>query len=283
MNTKKNNSNLRSYNTDLFPHGRILVCPPPFFDVKYEINAWMSLANTPDKKASLLQWRELQHTLLRLGANLEYLNPDKAVPDLVFTANAGLIKGNTVVPSKFRYPQRQLEEPINEKWFSEQGYEIKKVTKGFFEGEGDALYAGEKLFIGYEFRTEKKVISEVAALLNVKDVIACEMTDPYFYHLDTCFSPLNESFALIHKDAFTKDTFKKIEKELELLVVPEEEAKKFVCNAVVLGNNVIIPKDCPITESLLAKKGYKAYPVQLTEFLKGGGSAKCLTLFLDRD
>lgn len=33
--------------------------------------------------------------------------------------------------------------------------------------------------------------------------------------------------------------------------------------------------------SLLEAKGYQAHPVVLDEFMKAGGSAKCLTLALD--
>lgn len=271
-----------NYNKVLFPNGRILVCPPPFFDVTYEINAWMDVNNPPNKDRSKLQWRELQHTILALGVHLEYLEPDGAVPDLVFTANAALIRDNIAVLSKFKYPERQKEEPINKAWLEQNGFKVHEVKTGFFEGEGDALFAGDILFMGSGFRTEEKVKDEIAQALNINKLIACDMVDPYYYHLDTCFAPLNENLALIHKSAFTEETFKVIDSELELIVVPDEEAKKFVCNAVVINQNVILPKDCPKTYKMLEDKGFKSYPVELTEFLKGGGSAKCLTLFLDR-
>ncbi|HAN93233.1 MAG TPA: amidinotransferase, partial [Nitrospira sp.] len=38
---------------------------------------------------------------------------------------------------------------------------------------------------------------------------------------------------------------------------------------------------CPLTTKLLEDRGYRAHPVQLDEFMKSGGAAKCLTLALD--
>jgi N-dimethylarginine dimethylaminohydrolase len=65
------------------------------------------------------------------------------------------------------------------------------------------------------------------------------------------------------------------------LVVPEVEALRFACNAVCVGKHVALPAGCPETESLLTSRGYLPPPVPLGEFMKSGGSAKCLTLALD--
>jgi N-dimethylarginine dimethylaminohydrolase len=65
------------------------------------------------------------------------------------------------------------------------------------------------------------------------------------------------------------------------LVVPEAEALRFACNAVCFGKHVVLPAGCPETESLLTSRGYFPHPVPLDEFMKSGGSAKCLTLALD--
>ncbi|MEK7300485.1 MAG: amidinotransferase, partial [Nitrospirota bacterium] len=64
-------------------------------------------------------------------------------------------------------------------------------------------------------------------------------------------------------------------------VVPENEALRFACNAVCVGKHVVLPAGCPETERQLQSRGYRTYSLPLDEFMKSGGSAKCLTLALD--
>ena len=266
----------------LFPNGTWLLCPPTFFDVEYEINPWMNVEVTPDKVRAPEQWKTLHHTLLRLGAYVEYIEPARGKPDLVFTANAGLARGNKLVLSRFRHKERQGEEPIFKKWFEHHGFEVVSVPNGTFEGEGDALFAGPKLFCGYGFRSDRSVYDFVAAELNVTQTIHCELINPRFYHLDTCFCPLNEKYAIFVESAFSKDSIARMEQHIELHPVTPDDAQHFVCNAVVLGQDVVLPAECDATYALLKELGFNPYPVHLGEFLKGGGSAKCLTLRIDR-
>ncbi len=266
----------------LFPHGTWLLCPPTFFDVSYEINPWMDIDVPPDKVSSPEQWKNLHHTLIRLGAYVEYIEPTRDNPDQVFTANAGLVKDKKIVLSRFRHKERQGEEAVLQRWFEHRGYEIITVPKGSFEGEGDALFAGNTLFAGYGFRSDRTVYDFVAKSLGINDVVLCELKDPRFYHLDTCFCPLDERRAIFVETAFSKESITEMEKRIELFPVPQEDAEHFVCNAVVLGTSVVLPAECERTYSLLGSLGFTGYPVNLAEFLKGGGSAKCLTLRIDR-
>ncbi|HEV2473977.1 MAG TPA: hypothetical protein VGS41_14975, partial [Chthonomonadales bacterium] len=42
---------------------RLLMCPPTAYALKYEINPWMSLKNTPDVPSAVSQWAELRRVL----------------------------------------------------------------------------------------------------------------------------------------------------------------------------------------------------------------------------
>ena len=66
-----------------------------------------------------------------------------------------------------------------------------------------------------------------------------------------------------------------------LLAVNEAEALRFGCNAVVVGKTVITNTGCERLTADLRAWGYEPTAVELDEFLKAGGSAKCLTLRLD--
>jgi N-dimethylarginine dimethylaminohydrolase len=93
--------------------------------------------------------------------------------------------------------------------------------------------------------------------------------------------------------------------EIELVPVPGEEAVRFACNAVVVGQTVIMNTGCEKTARILEKlyaltfmhltktrsqrfrldscscfRGYATRFVDMSEFIKSGGSAKCCTLEL---
>ena len=266
----------------LFPHDRWLLCEPLFYDVTYEINAWMSVERRPVRTRAHEQWQQLHHTILRLGGWVEYIAPQEGLPDMVFTANAGLIKGKSCVLSSFRHKERQGEESHFAKWFEEHGYTVLR-TKNNFEGEGDALFDGETLFGGYGFRTEQKGLDEAGSFLNVSRVVPCNLIDPRFYHIDTCFCPIGKGKAIFVPSAFSKESRAAMEKEIELLAVPESDAVKYACNAIPLGSSIIIPDGCNETGAILESNGLTPYFVPMGEFLKAGGAAKCLTIKLNRD
>ena len=51
---------------------RLLVCPPDFFSIDYEINPWMRRANVVDAKVAVEQWHRLMEVLEHdVGAMLE--------------------------------------------------------------------------------------------------------------------------------------------------------------------------------------------------------------------
>ncbi len=68
------------------------------------------------------------------------MEPQTHVPDLVFTANAGLVSGSTFVPSHFRHPERQPETPVFADWFAAAGFDVERLPEEVdHEGAGDAL------------------------------------------------------------------------------------------------------------------------------------------------
>lgn len=270
------------FSRSLFANKRWLVCRPLDYDVRYKINPWMDLTRLPEKELAREQWTTLHHTLLRLGAWLEYVHHEDGLPDMVFTANAGLVRGSDVVLSRFRHKERQGEEGFFQRWFEERGFRILRVTSGAFEGEGDALFAGARLFCGYGFRSDLSAHEETAKLLCVSDLISVELMDPRFYHLDTCFCPLTNELALFYPGAFSAEGIRALERSIELISVPDSDAERFVCNAVVLGKDVVLPARCESTYGLLAARGFASYPVELSEFIKAGGAAKCLSLRLEQ-
>ena len=264
---------------------RLLVCPPDFFGIEYEINPWMRLSNRVNHERAVEQWHELMSVFDRdLGIVLEQMAPVPGLPDLVFTANAGIVVGQTAVVSHFRYPERQREEAHFEDWFRGHGYDVASVDRGvFFEGAGDLLGFPDFWFGGYRQRSNIRAFPGLSERFH-REIIPLELIDNRFYHLDTCFCPLSGGELLYFPPAFDPYGQMAIAERLpqaRLFAVPEEEALRFACNAVCVGKHVVLPLGCPVTEQLLHGRGYETHAVALDEFMKSGGSAKCLTLALD--
>ena len=151
----------------------------------------------------------------------------------------------------------------------------------FFEGAGDALFCGETLIAGYRIRSDVRSQQMIGELIG-REVIPLELIDDHYYHLDTCFCPLAAGEAIWFPGAFD-DYGRRALAELipTLIPVAAEEAQSFACNAVVVGRNVVTTTGCPQLHRDLKSRGYTPHETALSEFIKAGGSAKCLTLRLD--
>jgi N-dimethylarginine dimethylaminohydrolase len=264
----------------------VLMCEPVHFRIAYEINPWMKRSNAVDGPRALEQWRGLYRRLVELGVRVDLVEQRPDVPDMTFAANAGVVAGKRFLPANFRYRERQLEEPYFADWFIERGYRIEPIHEPhFWEGEGDVLpMPGEPslVFSGHRFRTEEGALDHLEELLGLK-TLHLELVDPRYYHLDTCLCPLGNGRALVVAEAFAPDSLRALASTLdEVIEVPPEEAARFACNALVVeGDRVVVNAGCSATERALLERGYTPVSSPTDEFLKSGGSVKCLVLQLD--
>lgn len=259
------------------------MCPPDHFEISYEINPWMSTKRQADKKKAKEEWDAYYNLLTqKLKVNVELLKPVEGLPDMVFTANAGLVYKKHFLSSNFRHKQRRPEEEHYETWFRRKGYTVKNVSKPFaFEGEGDALFMGDEFYTGFHFRSDVEAHDEISGYIH-RTYFALELHDKRFYHLDTCFAPLNQQSALIFMPAFeTYAQMVLLENVADPILVPEKEALNFACNALVLGQDIVMPENCPETRRQLEGRGFRVHELNFSEFMKSGGAAKCLTLKLN--
>jgi arginine dihydrolase len=121
----------------------------------------------------------------------------------------------------------------------------------------------------------------IGQLLGVR-VIPAELIDSRYYHLDTCFCPLATGEALWHPRAFDEYGQRAFREHVPNLIdVAASEAERFACNAVVIGRRVITNTGCDELHAALRARRYDPFATPLDEFVKAGGSAKCLTLRLD--
>lgn len=259
----------------------LLLCPPDYFGIEYEINPWMHKERDADRLLARAQWQKLYETLLELGAEVELIGPRPGLPDMVFTANAGLAVGRRLILSNFRHPERKGEAGHFARWFERRGFDVIRLPAELdFEGEGDGLFCGDTLFCGYRFRSDIRAHEKIAEQLECL-VVSVELVDNRFYHLDTCFCPLAGGSAVWFPAAFDEYSQKAIRQHVrDPIAVADSEAARFACNSIVLDRDLLLPEGCPELERALAGRGYRTHPLPMSEFLKSGGACKCLALFV---
>ncbi|MGK7943018.1 MAG: TIGR00300 family protein [Microcystaceae cyanobacterium] len=262
---------------------RFLMCAPDHYDVDYVINPWMEgNIHKSSQDRAVEQWQKLYYAL-KDRAIVDLVTPQKGWPDMVFTANAGLVLGDKVVLSRFFHKERQGEEPYFKQWFAENGFTVFELPKDLpFEGAGDALFdrEGRWLWAGYGFRSELYAHNSIAEWLDI-EVLSLRLIDERFYHLDTCFCPLTDGYLLYYPPAFDAYSNRLIEMRVpaeKRIVVDEPDAVKFACNAVNVGRTIVMNEISDELRQKITEKGFEVVETPLSEFLKAGGAAKCLTL-----
>jgi N-dimethylarginine dimethylaminohydrolase len=267
------------------PRATFLMCPPTLYDVDYVINPWMAgNVHASSRTRAAEQWQRLYEAVSKI-ATVELVEPEPGSPDMVFTANAGLERNGIVAISSFFHPERQGEEPWFRRWFRQAGYTIVDISRATpFEGEGDALFStdGRCLWIGHGPRT---ALSSHHMLREIWDipVVPLHLIDPRFYHLDTCFAPLEGGYAMYFPEAFDHLSLHRIEAFYppeKRIIVRETDAVCFACNAINVDRTVIFNRISSKLSGQLEQLGFKVIQVELTEFLKAGGAAKCLVMKL---
>ena len=264
---------------------RILMCPPDYFTVDYVINPWMAgHESSLDIDLAKNQWEMLKRHISEV-ADVVTIEPQPDLPDMVFTANAGAVYGRKAIASHFMPHERRPEEPYFKKWFRDNEFELLDLDEKIgFEGAGDCLLdrRGPWLWTGYGFRTEIEAHVEIQKFFDI-ELVSIRLTDSRFYHIDTCFCPLTDGFLMFHPPAFDFDSRIAIESRIpphKRIVVDTIDAGNFACNAVNIDDTVFLNKASDPLKARLMLAGFKVVEVELSEFLKAGGSAKCLTLKL---
>jgi ornithine aminotransferase len=278
------------------PSAHLMMSSPRHFEVSYTINPWMDPAQWSVSAKRLADdarrgWEQLKATYERLGARVSTQAPVRGQPDMVFTANAALVLDRKVLLARFLHPERRGEEAHNRAFFEAlraQGHvdEILEPPAGlYFEGAGDAIWDARRglIWTGHGQRSSREMHAVIEALYGVPTV-PLRLTDPRFYHLDTCFCVLSGGEILWSPPAFAPESAEAVRRVAgasNLIEATDEDALHLGVNSVCLGRDMVMCHASDATRATLAARGYRVHVVPLDSFNRSGGAAYCLTLRLD--
>jgi N-dimethylarginine dimethylaminohydrolase len=265
----------------------VLMCPPDHFDVVDVKNPFMAnQTGRVDRGMAQKQWEALKRRFEEIGLRVEIILPRPDCEDMAFAANQAFVgldeqQRKICVASRMKFCSRQREVPAFAEWFRRTGYTVRKLNGNhLFEGGGDAIWHPGRALIwgGYGQRSDCEVYPQLANLFNAP-VILLHLVSERFYHLDTCFCPIDDGTALVHMPAlagpaqdFIRAAFRNV------IEVDEHEATDLLaCNAAAFcGRDVVLQAGAVRTMERLQALGFRVHPVETGEFMKSGGSVFCM-------
>lgn len=260
---------------------RVLLCRPTYFTVDYVINPHMQPYSV-DENLAMKQWEELVSTLESLDIKVDVIEQHEDVPDMVFATDQGIVRDGAILLANFLYPQRQKERIYYRDWFRENGFRLRALSNIFpFEG-GDTLFFGDMLFVGTGFRASVNSCEELAQKLEI-DVMPLRLVDPFFYHLDTAFLPIDDKTAFYYPPAFSRNSQNLLKRLIpNLLELSEDDVRAFGANSFVSGSHIITSEGTSQKfHDDLKKVGMNVHLVDISEFKKAGGGIHCLINVLE--
>lgn len=266
-----------------------LLCNPDEYDVTYAINPYMETClGKIDRELARKEWQAFSETLCDLGAQIKVRTPWSGCPDMVFMSDPGLVVGNVFLGGRFSKPERSRENEAAVEWMMSLGYEVRTLPEGmFWEGNGELLCGLKSdgtvdgtLFGGFGIRSTPEAYDWVADQLGF-ELTKVELTDPYCYHLDTCFTALPGGFAMLYAPAVSAESEKAIRARFasgHIYEATREDVLGFGLNAIIVGRNIVSNAFTERMSDWLRDRGFQPIAAPVGEFVKAGGSTKCLSL-----
>ncbi len=259
----------------------VFVCPPTHVELAYSINPWMDTSVPFSPDLAMEQWKRLVDAYVDvLGPERVHRCPPKeGLTEVCFFGDSVFVCEGKALFGEFRHPERVSERPYVQSYLLEQGFQGTNVPEGVvFEGAGETVMWRDKILFGFGKRSMEVARHFLRQTFGF-DTIDLEMESDEFYHLDTAFLPLHGDLIAYYPGAFGPIDNATIESfDCEKIVVSEEDARRFACNAVVYGDVVFAHQGPQEIWAELRKRGFDVREFDVSEFVKLGGGIKCLTL-----
>lgn len=269
---------------------KVLLCPPTHFDFR-PINEITRKVLAEGEHADLEAVRREHEGFAQAyrdaGVEVELLDPDPALPYMVYARDFGACVAEGVLIGSFREPVRQGEELRYEAKLRELGVPvIGKVERGFFEG-GDFWFLDEATIAhGVVARSDWEGVRDAARILEPLGyaVVGVQLASKNL-HLDMAFNIVAPGVAVCATEQMPASFLRMLRKRrFELIDVPSEGVFLHHCNIQCLGEGRVLTfAGNKTVNAKLQALGLEVITPELTQILKGGGGPHCMTFPLLRD
>ena len=271
-----------------------LVCPPDHFDTHFLFNPFMTHRERVRPRRARRQWQRLVSTLEQAGAEVEVMEPSPVSSALPFTADGALCYGpGRALILRNDGPRGDREPPLFTSWFRDHGYQVEALPPERRLDGGNLLWLPNgDIVVGIKPTGTGESERYLERLLSLAGGGGKVWTIPLAHqrhlHLDTAVAVLGERAYLVYPDAIDADrvALSPLDgaaapdslDEIEVIEVSPEDARRFACNLVQIEDVLITGRISRKLTRRLEDLGYSVERLNLDEFHKAGGGAKCLTL-----
>lgn len=267
---------------------KILVCPPRHYDTSFFLNPWLSYRESVDVELAQRQWEELVQALEDAGAEVEWLDPLPESPAMVFTADMALVyaQGKAIILRNDGV-RSEYEVPAIRRWLAREGF----ISEGLpgrhtIDGGNVVRLSSHEYLVGLKpgstGKAERYLARHLARFAG-STTRPLALHDRRFLHLDTVVGNLGGRALMVYWDGLlpVSRRYLRDRVSLPMITVDRADAELFACNSITVGDTVITG---PVSDGLageIASHGLRPRRLDLSEFYKAGGGAKCLTLPLE--
>ena len=263
------------YNHDL------LMCRPDFFRITYQINPYMDLSKQPDHELLMAEYAQIVASHIAAGRTVRFVEPVEGLPDMTYTANHALIRGNKAVLANLP-KERSGELTFIKTWLSNNGFEVFECPF-LLSGQGDSLPTGTGSVIkGRGWRSDPRSDEFVHEKLGY-EIIPIQTNGPEWYDNDLVFGILRPGLIAVCFDALDEASQATIRarKDFKTIEVHIDEARLGACNLVSDGTTITMMDKAPLLAAKLRELGFTVIELPITQLWLGGGGIRCTTLALD--
>jgi N-dimethylarginine dimethylaminohydrolase len=267
-------------------NSELLVSDATYFRVEYEINPYMDTGLQPDTLAAVAEHDTIVRAHRAAGRRVRRVPAAWECPDMVYTANAALVRGGRAVLGD-PPPERKSEIPYFRGWLESYGLEVLEAAYSF-SGQGDALACGELLLAGHGQRTDKRMHGVLAEYLDYDDdeIIPLSTVSRQWYDLDLAVAVITGDTLAYFPQALDEPSRRRLQdlrmdRGVNLIKVSAAEAARFALNLISDGSTVTMTSGAPRLATDLRARGLTVVELDTTELRKGGGGVRCTALTLD--
>ncbi len=226
----------------------------------------------PDYNKALAQHAAYVGVLQRCGLDVTVLPADEEYPDSVFIEDTAVLSEKAAVITRPGAPSRLGEERSVAAALLSRYPRLEAITApGTLEG-GDVFKAGDHFFIGISARTNPAGARQLAMILQKHGYKATAVPLRHVLHLKTGVAYLESNRLLACGEFMDHPLLAGFE------IVPVPAAEAYAANSVWINGRVLVPAGFPKARQAIAKLGYEAVPVDVSEFRKLDGGVSCLSL-----
>ncbi len=237
-------------------------------------------------------YSEMVDAFEQAGVTCHWLEPEPHLAYQVYTRDSSLMTPWGPVITQLAMPVRRGEYAAVIEFYAEVGLAglvdgiWRYCTSGAIEGGDIHIVRPGLLIIGTsDGRTTPEGAEQMAGWFREQGwEVRIEPFAEHFLHLDVLFCMVTDSLAAVATEAVDPAFIDFLsDRQIRTVPVSYRDAVRLGCNLMSLGDDrVISSRHAADLNARLRAEGIKVYDPDMEVFSKGGGSAHCLTLALNR-